>query len=272
MVGPFDFTTNHECGVLVDGYEQASRRSSSPGTTPTTRTCSRATGLTKAMDLLKWELLGRRARRSVLPVIFELAEKLEPEHGITIRQMRQAQPEGRGRGASWRSTTPPGRTTGASSRCSDNEFEHYAKELKPILDENWAMVAEKDGETVGAALTLPDYNQVLAAARTGGCCRFGWLKALRERRKIDPCGSFALGVKPEYQHTGRRRRPLRASTTTMAEKTPQTGGEMGWILEIQQRHEPGDGGDGREDRQALPASTRRPLAARSAVDSRPPMA
>ena len=35
------------------------------------------------------------------------------------------------------------------------------------------MVAERKdtGEVVGAALTLPDYNQVLAHARTGGCCR-----------------------------------------------------------------------------------------------------
>ena len=44
---------------------------------------------------------------------------------------------------------------------TDEELVSYAKELKPILDENWAWVAEKDGEVVGAALTLPDYNQVL---------------------------------------------------------------------------------------------------------------
>ena len=30
-------------------------------------------------------------------------------------------------------------------------FRHYAKKLKPILDENWAMIAEKKdtGEVVG---------------------------------------------------------------------------------------------------------------------------
>ena len=48
---------------------------------------------------------------------------------------------------------------------TEEEVRHYAKDLKPILDENWAMVAEhKDtGEVVGGALTLFDYNQVLAS-------------------------------------------------------------------------------------------------------------
>ena len=47
---------------------------------------------------------------------------------------------------------------------NEEEVRHYAKDLKPVLDENWAMVAEKKdtGEVVGAALTLPDFNQVLA--------------------------------------------------------------------------------------------------------------
>ena len=30
-----------------------------------------------------------------------------------------------------------------------------------MFDRNWFMVAEKDGETVGMAITVPDINQVL---------------------------------------------------------------------------------------------------------------
>ena len=48
---------------------------------------------------------------------------------------------------------------------TEKEVRHYAGQLKPFLDENWAYVAEKDGETVGAALTLPDYNQALLHLR-----------------------------------------------------------------------------------------------------------
>ena len=39
-----------------------------------------------------------------------------------------------------------------------------------------------------------------------------------------------LGVKPEYQHTGVAARMYQAHFDA-AERTPQTGGEMGWILE-----------------------------------------
>ncbi len=60
---------------------------------------------------------------------------------------------------------------------------------------------------------------------------FGWITALRERRKIDAVRVFALGVKPEYQHTGVAARFYQMHFDA-AERTPQKGGEMGWILEI----------------------------------------
>jgi len=47
---------------------------------------------------------------------------------------------------------------------TDDEIRHYASELKPILDENWAWLAFNEaGETVAAALTLPDYNATPSA-------------------------------------------------------------------------------------------------------------
>ena len=109
-----------------------------------------------------------------------------------------------------------------------------AKDLKPILDENWATVAERKdtGEIVGVALTLPDYNQVFAKLRPRGrLLPFGWLTFLRERSKIDAVRVFALGVKPEYQHTGIAARFYQMHFDA-AERTPQKGGEMGWILEV----------------------------------------
>ena len=133
-----------------------------------------------------------------------MADKVESEHGIVCRNFASATCRRRsGRflevyNAAWE------RNWGFVP-LTEREVRHYAKELKPILDENWAMVAERKdtGEVVGAALTLPDYNQVLAKLRRRGrLLPFGWLTALRERRKIDAVRVFALGVKPAYQHTG----------------------------------------------------------------------
>jgi GNAT superfamily N-acetyltransferase len=114
---------------------------------------------------------------------------------------------------------------------TEEEVRHYAKDLRPILDENWAFVAERTdtGETVGAALTLPDYNQVLRHL-DGRLLPIGWAKWLWYRRRIDAVRVFALGVKPTYQHTGVAARFYQLHFEA-AERTPQKGGEMGWVLE-----------------------------------------
>ena len=226
-IGPLDFTTNHECGLLVEGFDrmpQILENFHHPYYGPLLEGC----GLTKAMDLLKWSL-HVSDRDSVLPVIWELADKLEPEHGITIRGMRRNDVQGEVErfmdiyNAAWEKNW-------GFVPMTESEIEHYAKELKPIMDENWAMVAEtKDGEAVAVALTLPDYNQVLKKLN-GRLLPFGWITALRERKKIDKVRVFALGVKPEYQHTGVAA-GLYKRHFDMAASTPQDGGEMGWILE-----------------------------------------
>jgi GNAT superfamily N-acetyltransferase len=226
MVGPMDFTTNHECGLLVEGHDRPAQILEF-WHHPYYAALLEGQGLEKAMDLYKWEL-HIAGKENVLPVIWELAEKLEPEHGIRVRHMRRRDFGQEVRrfmeiyNASWE------RNWGFVP-LTDAELEHYAKELKPILDENWALIAEKNGETVGAALTLPDYNRVLAKLN-GRLLPFGWLKALLARRKIDSVRVFALGVKPEYQHAGVAA-GLYVEHFNMAEATPQKWGEMGWILE-----------------------------------------
>lgn len=228
LIGPLDFSTNHECGLLVEGHERRPQILENwhfPYYGPLLEGC----GLTKAMDLYKWSL-HVSGRSEVMPIIFELAEKLEPEHGITIRGMRRRDMT-REIAAFMDIYNAAWERNWGFVPLTEAEIKHYAAELKPILDENWAMVAETaDGETVGVALTLPDYNQVLKQLG-GRLLPFGWVKALREKGKVDSVRVFALGVKPEYQHTGVAA-ALYKRHFDMAEATPQKGGEMGWILEV----------------------------------------
>jgi len=228
IVGPFNFSTNHECGLLVEGHElrpQILEDWHHPYYAPLLEGC----GLTKAMDLYKWELYVS-GRDRVHPAVVKLAEDLEPRHGITIRNMNKRDLHGEVQrfmeiyNASWEKNW-------GFVPLTDHEVEHYASELKPILDPHWAMVAEnKEGETVGVGLTLPDYNQVLKKLN-GRLLPFGWAKALIARGKIDTVRVFALGVKPDYQHTGVAA-GLYLRHFDMAAVRPQHGGEMGWILEV----------------------------------------
>ena len=226
IVGPMDFTTNDECGVLIDGHERPPIILT-PWTHRYYPAMLEGAGLRKAMDTLMWEL-RIEGRDKVHPAIWEMADRVLTEHGITVRPMRKRDLENEVSrflevyNAAWE------RNWGFVP-LTEEEARHSAKDLKPILDENWAMIAEKDGETVGAALTLPDYNQVLAHL-DGRLLPFGWLKALYRRRSIDRVRVFALGVKPAYQHTGVAARMYQMHFDA-AERTPQKHGEMGWILE-----------------------------------------
>jgi GNAT superfamily N-acetyltransferase len=227
MVGPMDFTTNDECGLLVEGHDRPPIILT-PWQHPYYEGLLEGAGLTKAMDTFMWELYVDKRER-VHPAIWDMAAKVQSEHGITVRPMRKRDLEAEvGRflevyNAAWE------RNWGFVP-LSEEEVRHYAKDLKPVLDENWAMIAEaRDGTVVGAALTLPDYNQVLAHLN-GRLLPFGWAKALYWRRKIDRVRVFALGVKREYQHTGVAARMYELHFDS-AERTPQKGGETGWILE-----------------------------------------
>jgi len=226
MVGPMDFTMNDECGVLVEGFERPPIILTN-WTHPYYPALLEGAGMAKAMDTLMWEL-RIQGRDKVHPAIWTMAERVESKHGITVRPMRKKDIHAEidrfleVYNAAWE------RNWGFSP-LTEKEVRHYARMLKPLLDEHWAFIAEKDGETVGAALSIPDYNQVLRHM-DGRVLPFGWLKFLWHRRRIDRVRVFALGVKREWQHAGVAARFYQLHFDS-AEATPQTYGEMGWILE-----------------------------------------
>src|SRR5205807_4278159 len=86
MLGPLDFSTNHECGLLIEGHELLPQILEN-WHHPYYRELFDSQGLVKAMDLYKWEIMSAD-RDQMLPVIDELADRLEPEHGIRLRRMR----------------------------------------------------------------------------------------------------------------------------------------------------------------------------------------
>jgi GNAT superfamily N-acetyltransferase len=228
MVGPMNYTTNDEVGLMIEGFE---RRPIilSDWHHPYYRELIESYGLEKAVDWLMWSLhISGRGR--VRDAIWRMAESVESEHGIVCRSMRKRDLDAEIArflevyNAAWERNW-------AAVPLSEEEVRHYAKQLKPILDENWAFIAERvdTGEVVGAALTLPDFNQVLAHLN-GRLLPFGWAKALYWRRKIDSVRVLALGVKPAYQHTGVAARFYQLHFEA-AERTPQKSGEMGYILE-----------------------------------------
>jgi GNAT superfamily N-acetyltransferase len=230
ILGPMDFTTNDELGILVEGYERRPMILE-PWHPPYYRELIEAEGFGKAMDVLMWELQFGDLKEGERfdPSIHAAAEKALREEGIAIRNMRKRDMAGEVRrfmdvyneawGDNW-----------GFVPITDAEVEFQAKNLKQVIDERWAYMAEKDGEVVGAALTLPDINQVMAKLN-GRLLPFGWLKFLLGKGKIDQCRVFALGVKHDYRHSGVAAGLYLKHLEEAAVPGGIVGGEMGWILE-----------------------------------------
>jgi GNAT superfamily N-acetyltransferase len=228
MVGPASFAMNDECGVLIEGYDLRPMVLQ-PWNPPYYAELIEQQGLGKAMDLLMWNL-EVTGRDRVAPAIVEMAEKVEGEHGIRVRPMRRRQLRkdmdsfAEVYNAAWSKNWD-------FVPYSKEDLDAYAQELQLVFDKNWFMLAERKdtGEVVGMAITVPDVNQVLSRMN-GRLLPLGWLRFLNKSRTIDRVRVGFLGVKPEYQHTGVAAK-LFIEHFDAAERRPQTGGEMGWILE-----------------------------------------
>jgi len=228
MVGPASFTMNDESGVLIEGYD-VRPMIAQPWNPPYYRERLEQAGMGKAMDLLMWNLEVEN-RDKVMPVIWELAEKVQSEHGIRVRPMRRRQLRkdmdafADVYNAAWSKNWD-------FVPYSKKDLDAFAQELQIAFDKHWFMLAEREdtGEVVGMAITIPDLNQVLERMN-GRLLPLGWWYLLRKGRIMDRVRVGFLGVKPEYQHTGVAAR-LYQLHFDAAEARPQKGGEMGWILE-----------------------------------------
>jgi GNAT superfamily N-acetyltransferase len=227
MVGPMDFTMNDECGLLIDGFD-LEPLIKQPWHPPYYQARCEAAGLAKAVDLFMWEL-EISDRTKILPVVFKLAEQVEPRHGIKIRRMtRRGLRRDMDRFAdvynsAWSDNwgfTPFGK----------RDLDVYAQELQLVYDRNWFMVAETpEGDTAAVAITVLDVNQALRKMN-GRLLPLGWWHYLRKGSYIDRVRVGFLGVKPSYQHTGVAA-ALYVEHFDTAVRARQKRGEMGWILE-----------------------------------------
>jgi ribosomal protein S18 acetylase RimI-like enzyme len=218
---------NDESGVMIEGFERTPMIKQ-PWHPPYYEQLCEQAGLEKAMDLFMWELVIADRER-MLPIIFKLAEDVEPRHGITLRKMtRRSLRADLDRfadvyNAAWSENwgfAPYGK----------KDLDALAQEMQLVFDRNWLMVAEtQEGETAAVAMTYPDINQVLARMN-GRLLPLGWWQFLRRAHIMDRVRVGFLGVKPEYQHTGIAAK-LYVEHFDTANQRPQKWGEMGWILE-----------------------------------------
>jgi GNAT superfamily N-acetyltransferase len=244
MHGPLSFSTNEEMpvGVLVEGFESppyimmAHNPRYYPG-------LLESAGLDKVADLLAYRFTAGEA-----PERFSRgAARMAREEGITVRPLNMK------RFAEDLAIIKSIYNSAWSRNwgfvpMTDEEFDHVAKEFRPIVDPDLCLFAEVDGEAVGFSLALPDLNQVFAKIPNGRLLPTGIFKFLWHRRRMEGMRVLTLGFRPEYQNAG--------LGVFLYLRTWQTGmergyrrGECSWILEDNQAmRRPLEKAGGRPDR------------------------
>jgi GNAT superfamily N-acetyltransferase len=228
MVGPMDFQMNDESGVLIDGFEHEPMIRQ-PWHPPYYAQRCEGARLTKAMDLRHWDIPVTNRDGRMLAILPQLAERCHTKYGIRIRKMsrlrlrRELDEFAKVYNAAWSKNW-------GFVPYSKEDLDGYAMDLQLVYDRDWFMIAEnEDGDTVAAAISIPDINQVLKKMK-GRLLPLGWWHYLNKRRIINQVRVGFLGVLPEYQHTGVAA-ALYIEHFNMAAATRVTHGEAGWILE-----------------------------------------
>lgn len=221
FLGPMNLSTNHECGLLIDGFDlsPAAMMSYNP---PYYQEYIEKYGFKKAKDLLAYFVDFSRVDEG----IFKKIRKRLSHKNFKIRPIRLDDPEEAKKikeiyNSIWSENW-------GFVPLTEEEFSYIAKELRRIVIPDLALVVEKDGELVGFNLCIPDINQVLKRIN-GRLFPFGIFKWLYFSRKINLTRGLTVGIKKEY----RRILPslLYSKIVEISKKKGYLKWEIGWVLE-----------------------------------------
>jgi len=225
--GPVSPSMNHECGVLVDGFDFPPVMMT-PWNPPYYGPLIERAGYSPVRDLLGYYLpagdelaLPDRVRR--------LAERKIQRTDLVFRTWDFDTMEETVREAfdlycdAWDGNwgfVPP----------SWEEFWHIAKDLKSVLHPDFTFVAELDGRTVGVIMIARDINRVLRRIPSGRLWPWNIARLLIGLPKVLNGRIVLLGLRREYQNRGFF--PLFAlEVACRAMKIRAEGAEASWILE-----------------------------------------
>jgi GNAT superfamily N-acetyltransferase len=224
VLGPANPCLNESAGLLVDGFDKDPFLLMPYNPQEYASFIERA-GYSKAKDLLAWTI---ELERPLGDRVIRIAERALHRQGIVVRplDMRHFDRDLAMLQAVYRSAwsrnwgfVPP----------TDREIGELAAELRPIVDPNLVVFAEKDGRAIGCAVAVPDVNQVLKRMN-GRLWPFGIFHFLRRRAIVDQVRLLLLGVVPHFRRRGLYP-VLIADMYRRAQTVGYRRGELSWTLE-----------------------------------------
>jgi GNAT superfamily N-acetyltransferase len=223
--GPMNFSTNEDCGLLIDNFEDPPVVMM-PYNPPYYAGLFEGWGLAKVKDLLAYKITDDEFD---LPR-FEKLQRMVQRSGVDIRvrglDMRKFDEEvdlvRKLYNSAWEKNW-------GFVPMTDAEVDHMAQQLKPVVDPDLVLFGEIDGQPAGFALSLPDINQAIRHC-DGRLFPFGLFKLLWYMRRIDGIRIITLGIKEEYRRTGLASL-FYLETFKRGTRKGHSWGESSWVLE-----------------------------------------
>ena len=229
MRGPMNPSTNHECGMLVDGFEHHPMIM----TTWNERyypTLVDAAGFVKAKDLLAYRMSLETEQPFALPERYQLdLERVAQADRITFRDI-DLRDFPREIERCWEIYNQAWEKNWGFFPMSHDSFVHEAQILKFILWKDLTFVVEVNGDPAAFAVLLPDYHRAYKAVGNGRLLPTGIFKILAAKPRLKGIRIAILGIKPKYR--------TRSIFALFASETYKRGkarglveGEASWIVE-----------------------------------------
>lgn len=226
--GPYNFSTNHACGLLIEGFEFPPSVMMSYNK-PYYQNLLEQLGFIKKTDVLAYRIhqskFPERLKNS-LPLLEEKFKK----NGITIRTIDMKHFEEDVKKTLDVYNQAWSKNLGFAPM-TEKEFLHSGKDMKMIMDPQLVLLAEKDGKCIGFSLTLPDINQVLIKIKNGKLLPWGIFKLLFGRKKINSVRIIALGLLEPYRRLGIDAYFYARTFAYTQQSKYLESGEASWILE-----------------------------------------
>lgn len=221
--GPVSPSANHECGLLVEGFD-APPRVLMPYNMPYYPALLERAGFKAVKELVSYDIDLPEAFPERLAPVARAAE----ERGIRVRPFnpRALQQEAQVirllYNAAWNENW-------GFVPMSEAEAAFMARRLRHFLVPEFALIAEWQGQPVGFVLSLPDYTPALSRLQ-GRITPWGIVRFLWRRRSLDEIRVMAMGVLPGYRKRGIDALLIRA-TFEEARRRRYQRAELSWVLE-----------------------------------------
>ncbi|MBI5846717.1 MAG: N-acetyltransferase [Nitrospirae bacterium] len=223
MRGPMNFSTNEECGFLIEGYDEHPMLMT-PYNPSYYNNLMESCGMGKSKDLYAFIHEVQQSLPEKVLRVAAIAEK----RGITVRPVNKKRFDNEMLvfrevyNDAWEKNW-------GFIPLTDEEIFYLGERLKQIVVPELTLIAEDNGKPVGFLGMVPDFNIVLKKMN-GNINPLTIMKALYYSRKIRDLRLLLLGIKKQYRNKGVDALLFREGFRGLREGKYQRV-EFSWILE-----------------------------------------